>query len=142
MGDKVDYLNKALDMLAENNLIEVVKISSFLKTAPWGNINQDDFINAVCEVKTSLKPQELLKITQSIEKKCDRVRHEHWGPRTLDLDIIWVENDAVIVVDDENLKIPHPYFWERNFVLKPLAEINPKFRYDDKDIFTRIAELE
>ena len=141
MGDKENYLKQALEKIKENELIELVQVSSFLVTEPWGNVNQDKFVNAVCEIKTNLLPQELLKITQSIEKSCDRVRHEHWGPRTLDLDIIWCEDSCAIEINDENLKVPHPYFWERNFVLEPLAEINPNFTYKKKSILERISEL-
>lgn len=142
IGDKVAYLNKAIVQLNEHKDIEVVSVSKFLTTEPWGNINQDKFVNAVCIINTELPPIKLLALTQQIELECGRVRHEHWGPRTLDLDLIYAVKDSdIITVKTDELVLPHPYFWERNFVLEPLAELEPNFIFNNQKVLDRISEL-
>ncbi|MGT2907676.1 2-amino-4-hydroxy-6-hydroxymethyldihydropteridine diphosphokinase [Streptococcus dentiloxodontae] len=120
MGDRQDYLKKALAALDELPRTALVKVSSFYETAAWGMTNQADFLNLVCQIETELEPQDLLRHCQIIEKSLDRVRHEHWGPRTVDIDIL-IYGDRVI--DEDNLKVPHPFMTERAFVLVPLLEI-------------------
>lgn len=123
IGDRADYLNKGIKKIDEIENCEVVKISKFYETLPWGYENQDTFVNACIEISTSLRPHELLKKLQEIEINLHRVRDIRWGPRTLDIDILLFDD---IIVEDEKLIIPHPRIKERAFVLVPLYEINPE----------------
>jgi 2-amino-4-hydroxy-6-hydroxymethyldihydropteridine diphosphokinase len=92
------------------------------QTAAWGPIPQNDFINQVIEVETKLSAPELMDILLEIELQQGRVRQERWGPRTLDLDIIFFGEQ---LISTENLEIPHPRMEDRKFVLIPMVEINP-----------------
>lgn len=120
MGDRVAYLQQALTALSQLPKTQLIKTSSFYQTAPWGNLNQDDFINAVCQLETHLEPLDLLKACQRIEKDLNRVRKEHWGPRTIDIDILLYGQE---VYESQTLTIPHPYMTQRAFVLVPLFEL-------------------
>ena len=122
MGDKEKYLNDAITMINDDNMCMVNKVSSFIQTAPYGYTEQDDFLNAAIKVQTLYSPKMLLSFLQELELKANRVRQIHWGPRTLDLDIIFYDN---IVCDDDTLIIPHPEMHKRDFVLVPLKEIAP-----------------
>lgn len=127
MGDKEGYLNFAVDSLkAESPLIEVEKVSSYLETEPYGGVEQDDFLNAVMRVRTTFTAHELWQVMADIEKKAKRVRQIHWGPRTLDLDLLFYDED---IIGDEDLVVPHPEIEKRDFVLKPLVEIAPWLRH-------------
>lgn len=142
LGDREDYLRQALKMMADNEDINIEKISSFIETPPWGNINQGAFINAACRLKTKLKPLELLDFLQGVEQKLGRVRKEHWGPRTIDLDILSAfDGKCEIILTNERLILPHPYMWERSFVLLPLSEICSDW-YDIQKITEVIDSLE
>ncbi|MDQ0223530.1 2-amino-4-hydroxy-6-hydroxymethyldihydropteridine diphosphokinase [Streptococcus moroccensis] len=120
IGDREKYLRSAIDAIAALPKTIVVSVSSFYETAAWGKTDQDDFLNLCMVAQSDLCPQTFLAGTQQIEKSLDRVRHEHWGPRTLDIDILMIDDQ---IIDEERLKVPHPYMTERAFVLKPLAEI-------------------
>lgn len=121
MGDKEAYLRMALDGLNREDT-RVVQTSDFLVTEPYGDVVQDDFLNAVCAVETLRTPEELLELLHTLEQKANRERIVHWGPRTLDLDILLYDN--CIMYTDE-LKIPHVDMQNRDFVLRPLAQIAP-----------------
>lgn len=123
IGNREENLNIAIEMLKQNEGVEVTLVSSFINTEPVGFTEQPDFLNAVVEVKTSLCPYKLLEICFDIEKNLKRERIIHWGPRTIDLDILLYED---LVLNDADLTIPHPRMHEREFVLKPLKEIAPK----------------
>ncbi len=110
---------KALNQLPDTHL---VKQSSLYKSAPVGKLDQPDFINAVAQIETTLKPQELLEALLEIERHQGRIRTALNSPRTLDLDILLYEN---LQYCDENLIIPHPRMTQRAFVLQPLIEIAP-----------------
>lgn len=120
IGDRMAYLQQALTALSQFPQTQLVKTSSFYQTAPWGNLNQDDFINAVCQLETHLEPLDLLKACQKIEQDLDRVRKEHWGPRTIDIDILLYGQE---VYESQTLTVPHPYMTQRAFVLVPLFEL-------------------
>ncbi|HEY3347508.1 MAG TPA: 2-amino-4-hydroxy-6-hydroxymethyldihydropteridine diphosphokinase [Nitrospirota bacterium] len=120
IGDRECTLNRALELLGEAGGVGVVRVSSFIETAPVGYTEQDSFINAAAEVETALTPLELLKVCQGVEYRLGRVRTIKWGPRTIDLDILLY---GEVTVDEDTLKIPHPLMHEREFVLAPLAEI-------------------
>ncbi len=122
LGDKEGYLDFAIDQLNKDDYIKVNKISGYIVTAPYGNIDQDDFLNGCVEIETLYTPMELLSVINDIEQSAGRKRLVHWGPRTLDIDIIFYDRDIII---EEKLKIPHVEMAKREFVLEPLAEIAP-----------------
>lgn len=120
MGNRMDYLKKAVSALSKLPKSKLISVSSVYETAAWGLTDQADFLNIACHIETDLASQDLLLACQEIERQLDRVRHEHWGPRTIDIDILLFGQD---VIDTDNLKVPHPYMTQRAFVLVPLAEI-------------------
>jgi len=122
IGDRERYLDYAVSELRRDSMIEVKKVSSYINTEPYGPVEQPDFLNGALEIETLLSPEELLSVIQDIELEAGRERVVHWGPRTLDIDIL-LYDDAVI--SQENLRIPHPEMHKRYFVLKPLNEIAP-----------------
>lgn len=143
IGDKRGYINSAFQSLQEHeNVLEVIS-SSLIETEPWGYTNQAAFINGMWSCKSTLDPHQMLDLLQSLEQRAGRERLIHWGPRTLDLDIILAfdDNKTMISVCDKRLTIPHPYFWERTFVLEPLSELLPTFTYKGITIGERLAHL-
>ena len=123
MGDKQANLKQAIDKM-RNRGIHILKESSVLMTEPWGGVEQDSFANQVVEVETWLPAPVLLETLLAIESEMGRVREVHWGPRLIDLDLLFVE-DQILYTDD--LILPHPYIAERLFVLESLQEIAPHF---------------
>ena len=126
MGDKKGYLDQAVKALNETRGCRVEKVSSYLVTEPYGGVEQDDFLNACMILKTFLPPQELLERLHEIEQAAHRERVIHWGPRTLDLDILLYDDE---ILETEDLVIPHVEMHLREFVLKPLSEIAPNKRH-------------
>lgn len=124
LGSCKEYLNNAINALKEDPMVKDIQASSFIKTKPYGYTDQPDFLNACICFKTIYTPNELLKKLQSLEKAADRKREIHWGPRTLDLDILFYDNLTMFTKD---LIIPHPEIQKRDFVLIPLMELNPYF---------------
>lgn len=124
LGEKEKNIENALDQIDNHPEMHITKKSSIIETEPWGYENQDNFLNGVIEVQTSLSPKELMQTLLEIEKQGGRTREIKNGPRTIDLDVIFYDN---IVSDDEFITIPHPRMHEREFVLKPLSELNPDF---------------
>ena len=122
LGDKEANLRRALELLQQRG-VEVVKTSSFICTEPYGVTDQPQFLNGVCEVRTSLEPLELLQTLLEIEQEMGRVRLRHWGERNIDLDLLLYED---VVLDTPELILPHPDMQNRDFVLLPLAEIAPE----------------
>lgn len=122
LGDRREYLSAAVRALNSERGLRVEKFSSVYETAPVGVVDQPDFYNLVVEVSTTLTAHELLTRCLAIENKLGRVRTERWGPRTIDLDVLWYEN---VTLRDSELTLPHPRMKERAFVLVPLAEIAP-----------------
>ena len=122
MGDKEYYIEEALNEIDKAYHTEVVKKSSLIKTEPWGYTEQDEFLNGACIIKTLLNPKELIKFLLGIEEKLKRERTIKWGPRTIDLDVIFF-ND--LISEDEEIVLPHPRMHQRSFVLEPLNEIAP-----------------
>lgn len=122
LGDKKAYLDFGITALNEDNNIKVTKISPYLETEPYGYTQQDAFLNGCLEIETLYSPHSLLTAINTIEAKADRKREIHWGPRTLDLDIIFYEDT---IINDEKLTIPHIDMENRYFVLKPLCDIAP-----------------
>lgn len=124
MGRREEYIKKALLMM-EETVGSLAKVSSIIETEAYGYTEQEDFLNGVAEVQTRLTPEELLERLQAIEKKLDRVRVIHWGPRTIDLDIIFYDD---CIIHQEQLVIPHGDFRRRDFVLTPMVEIAPGWK--------------
>jgi 2-amino-4-hydroxy-6-hydroxymethyldihydropteridine diphosphokinase len=124
LGDPAASMGAALRMLDAGPSTAVVAVSSLYRTPPWGKTDQPDFLNAAAELRTTLSPRELLDRCLEAERKLKRVRHERWGPRLIDIDIL-VFGD--LAVHESGLEIPHPRMLERAFVLAPLAEMAPDF---------------
>lgn len=124
MGDRGYYLRETCKRLEASPQVRVVRRSRIYETKPWGKTDQDNFWNQVLEIETSLLPLELLDFCQEIERSLGRERIVHWGPRTIDIDLLNYDNK---VWKDERLTLPHPYMEEREFVLAPLREIAPDF---------------
>jgi 2-amino-4-hydroxy-6-hydroxymethyldihydropteridine diphosphokinase len=122
LGDRLTHLQRAIDALAATDGIEVVAVSRVYETAPVGGPEQDDFLNAVLAVDTTLDPAALLAAAQAAEQGEQRVRTVRWGPRTLDVDILRYGDERVSTPD---LEIPHPRMEERAFVLAPLHDVAP-----------------
>ncbi|MGM9582540.1 MAG: 2-amino-4-hydroxy-6-hydroxymethyldihydropteridine diphosphokinase [Phascolarctobacterium sp.] len=125
LGDKEGNLRRALELLKERG-VEVVKVSSFICTEPYGVKDQPQFLNGVCEVRTSLTPVALLHTLLEIEQEMGRVRLRHWGERNIDLDLLLYED---VIMDTPELKLPHPDMQNRDFVLLPLVEIAPEITH-------------
>ena len=121
LGDKEKNLRRALLLFTQQG-VEVVKVSSFITTEPYGVTDQPQFLNAVCEVRTNLKPLALLDVLLATELAMGRVRLRHWGERNIDLDLLLYGN---VVMNTKRLRLPHPDIQNRDFVLLPLAEIAP-----------------
>jgi len=123
LGDRLRYLKKAIEKIGESKRISVINISSIYETEPVGNENQPRFLNLVIEVQTSLDPLPLLERLLAIEKEMGRKREDRWGPRNIDIDILIYDD---LVMESDQLTIPHPRMHQRKFVLVPLAEIAPQ----------------
>lgn len=123
MGDRQAYINGALEKIKSDPKCTVKKISSVTETAPYGGVEQDNFLNGVMELETLYSPYALLDFLHKLENEAGRERKIHWGPRTLDLDILLFDD---IISDDPVLTLPHPDMENRAFVLEPLCEIAPE----------------
>lgn len=126
MGDKENTLKSAISEIDRDYRCKVLKKSEFIVTKPYGNVEQDDFVNGALFVETFMDSYEFLYFLHNIEANHGRKREIHWGPRTLDLDIIFFDE---VVINSEELSIPHIDMHNREFVLKPLCEIAPFKRH-------------
>ncbi len=126
MGDSGGYLRGAVAQLEASEEIRHVRVSSLIRTKPYGVVGQPDFLNGMAELETLLTPQELLDFLHELENAAGRERKERWGPRTLDLDIIFYDD---LIMDSADLTIPHADMHRREFVLAPLAELAPYVRH-------------
>lgn len=131
IGDKKGWLEQARGMIAGIRNVEIIRISSLYLTSPWGNPDQEDFINQVIKVSTSLPAEELFGRLQQIEIKLGRQRNVKWGPRTIDLDILLYGDE---IIDSPVLRVPHPHMRERLFVLIPLQEIDANLVFPDDGV--------
>jgi 2-amino-4-hydroxy-6-hydroxymethyldihydropteridine diphosphokinase len=123
LGDRASLLRTAVSTLARTDGVLVVACSPVYETDPVGGPDQGAFLNVVVELDTELGARGLLGLCARLEATADRVREERWGPRTLDVDVLWVAGEEV---DDLDLQVPHPRMWERRFVLAPLADLAPE----------------
>ncbi|BAC19348.1 2-amino-4-hydroxy-6-hydroxymethyldihydropteridine diphosphokinase [Corynebacterium efficiens YS-314] len=122
MDDRYALLQGVIDEFRDN----LVAVSSIYATPPWGVEDQDEFLNAVLVVDVDGIPIELLRRCQKLENDADRVRTRKWGPRTLDVDIVQIRNgEQELLSDDPVLTLPHPWAWQRAFVLIPWLEVEP-----------------
>lgn len=126
LGDRGEYIRKGIEALAACKECIVEKESQLIVTEPYGVTDQPEFLNGMLQVRTLLSPVELLHKLNEIEAAAHRERKIHWGPRTLDLDIIFYDNQ---VIDTPQLTVPHVDMQNRQFVLKPLAELAPWYRH-------------
>lgn len=143
LGDKEETLKEAIDKIDKRKDCVVTKVSNFYTTDPVGYEDQDKFVNCVFEIDTLQTPSELMDTLLEVEKDFKRERIIRWGPRTLDLDIIFYDD---IISYDEHILIPHPRAHERQFVMKPMCDINPYYvhpiyRKRVMDISSELGEL-
>ena len=125
VGDRLNYLT--LSKTAIQNYIGSIQFSSNIyETEPWGIDNQDSYLNQVVAVQTDRTPNDLLDKIHLIERELGRIRRVHYGPRTIDIDILYYGER---IIDIENLKIPHPHIQKRRFILVPLSEILPQMQH-------------
>ena len=129
VGDAIQnskYLDEAVEKLKNHPYCKVVKVSDYITTEPYGGVEQDVFLNGALEIKTLLYPEELLALLNRIEAEAGRERTIHWGPRTLDLDILFYDD---CIIDSPALTVPHIDMQNRGFVLIPMAQIAPYHRH-------------
>lgn len=140
LGDSRGYIEEAVRALSEKQSIRMGKMSDLIVTKPYGGVEQEDFLNGVLEMDTLYTPKELLELLHGLEQAAGRERKVRWGPRTLDLDIIFYDN---LVYEDEELIIPHADMHNREFVLRPMAQIAPRLRHPvyGKAMQEMLAEL-
>ena len=119
LGDRAALLAAAVDRLVA---VGLVRVSPTYETDPVGGPEQDAFLNIVAELDTDLSARQLLGVCVRLEIAAERERVERWGPRTLDVDVLWVDGEEV---DEPDLVVPHPRLWERRFVLAPLRDLAP-----------------
>ncbi len=121
LGDRVAYLRAAVDTLGDRS--EVIAVSPVFETHPVGGPDdQGPYLNMVVQLETDQSPRDLLELARLLERQAGRERVVHWGPRTLDVDIVWVDG---VQLDEADLKVPHPRLRERPFVLAPLSHLAP-----------------
>lgn len=138
ISDTKANIKDTIELLKDNENIKVTRLSSLYETEPVGFTDQDWFLNIVVEVKTSLKPLELLKYCQHIENELKRERTIRWGPRTIDVDILLYEDYSS---DSEILTVPHPRMTERAFAMVPLYEINKNLIINGQKIKDIVSNL-
>ena len=139
-GDKAANIKSSIDLISGLTDCKIEKVSSLYETLPFGDIEQDNFLNAVIKVSTILNPQKLFIELKNIEKKLGRIVREKWGPREIDLDILFF-ND--LIFSDEIITLPHKGIIYRDFVLVPLIEIEPELIHPvfKKKIIDFVSEL-
>jgi 2-amino-4-hydroxy-6-hydroxymethyldihydropteridine diphosphokinase len=125
LGNREGFLSNAEEEIAVR-AGHIEAASEIIETTPWGNTNQPHFLNRVLRVKTQLSPLFLIECLLDIEKRMGRNRQEKWGPRIIDLDILFFDDQ---IINDPGLCVPHPYLHEREFVLKPMVELAPDFMH-------------
>lgn len=131
MGNRLGYLSRACDIIENDERVFSVEKSDIYETEAWGYTEQNDFLNMCIRIYTDMNPQEVLRMCQSIEEKLNRKRIIKWGPRTIDVDVLLFNDEKI---NDDNLKVPHPYINQRGFVLKPLMDLDENINVEGKNI--------
>lgn len=125
IGDREKIISNACDIIRNDADSELMKVSSYYETSPYGNIDQNNFLNAVIEIKTNLNVEKLYRFVKEVETKLGREKREiKWGPREIDIDILFY-ND--LIYKSDRVVIPHPEILNRDFVIVPMTEIAPDF---------------
>lgn len=142
VGDKINNLRNSVSYLLESNAVDLILCSSVYESLPYGNHNQQNFFNAVIKIKTSLLPLELFYLLKKTELKVGRQLRERWGPREIDLDILFYDD---LILSDDILTLPHKGIHLRDFVLLPLVEldknfVHPVFRISLSELLNRIKD--
>lgn len=133
MGDRVVYLNQAIELLNKEAGF-ISNSSSLYETRAWGKEDQPDFLNQALQLETELSPDQLLEVLLRIEEKIGRERSKKWEARVIDIDILFYDN---LVVESDHLNIPHKHLHERNFTLIPMLEIAPELEHP---VFSKTIE--
>lgn len=139
IGDKAAHLAAAVERLAALPGLRVVARSADYRTPPWGETDQDWFLNGALAIETDLDPHALLDACLGVERDLGRIRERRWGPRVIDIDVLHYAGAAV---SDERLVLPHRYVRERAFVLVPLAEIAPALVIGGETVSVALAKLD
>jgi len=142
LDQPLDQCRKAVSLLETRSGIQLLCVSSFYRTEPVGLDKQDDFVNAVCEIRTRLDHKALFKVLKEIEERMGRREGPRWGPRIIDLDLLFYGQD---VIDEGDLIIPHPECHKRRFVLRPMEEIasffiHPAFGISIRGLLDRLTD--
>ena len=124
LNNPCNQLIQAIYQLKSQTNINVIKVSKFYKSKPLGEPSQPDFFNCAIQITTPLSPTSLLKNLMAIESLQNKKKYMHWGPRTIDIDILLYDGNKQY--NDPNLQIPHPHILSRDFVLQPLQDLNPE----------------
>jgi len=127
LGDRETAIASAVRALSAERDLELVGVAPLYETAPFGGPPQSDYLNSAAVFRTGLSPREVLSVALAIERSLGRVRPDpvRWGPRTIDIDVLWIEG---ITVDEDGLLVPHPRLRERPFALRPLVDLCPDAR--------------
>jgi 2-amino-4-hydroxy-6-hydroxymethyldihydropteridine diphosphokinase len=133
LGDRWEILRRAVGVIPE-----LVAVSPVYETEPVGGPEQGPYLNIVVELDTRRSPRELLTLCRSLERDAGRERRERWGPRTLDVDVLWIDG---VTIDDPELTVPHPRMHERNFVMRPLLDLDPELPIGGWDPETALGEV-
>lgn len=146
LGDRLSNIQQAVATLSMSDKIKIVKTSSFYETEPWGNKNQEWFINAALAIDTDYSPEELLQYCQNIEVQLGRIRKENekWSQRAIDIDILMYDD---LVISSKNLIVPHPFMHLRAFVLVPMLEVksdlvHPVFKKTISELYDELSNPE
>ena len=140
LGDRLCFISQAISRIGEFPDTEIYRTSLIYETEPWGNLNQDKFLNCCCEIGTELTPIELLEYSLDLENRLGRVRNKVWGARTMDIDLLIFEGEPS---NESKLLLPHPRIRERGFVLVPLFELYPSgnaLGYEFLDSFSMVEK--
>ena len=136
LGRRLDYIKKAIDFISGLNSTSINAFSSICESEPYGNVTQPKFLNCVLKLNTTIEPLDLLTKLKNIEKNMGREKAKRWDPRVIDIDIL-LYND--LIMDSPELKIPHPDLLNRDFVIKPLLELDENIVHPVKN--KKISEL-
>lgn len=141
LGERIQFIENAIKEIKNIEGTSVIKSSLIYDTEPWGNINQDNYLNSVLEIETDLQAEELLIQLKLIEKKTGRSENKRWLEREIDIDILFYGNE---IIENDFVKIPHIQIEKRKFVLIPMAEIAPEFIHPElkKSVSRLLKETE